>query len=96
MAPRKSAIQRRPKRRLKSLGCWSTTAIPIKRSSHSVTCLLAPIGLYERGVPVRLAFDQIQWGAVAQVMTPDVLVLMAHTISRPYELKEGGTARLRR
>ena len=44
-------------------------------------------GLYERGVPVRLAFDQIQWGAVAQAMTPDVLVLMAHTISRPYELK---------
>ena len=28
-------------------------------------------GLYDRGVPVRLAFDQIQAGTVAQVMTPD-------------------------
>jgi hypothetical protein len=44
--------------------------------------------LYDRGVPVRLAFDQIQGGAIAQVMTPDVLVLMAHTISRPYVLKK--------
>ena len=44
--------------------------------------------LYDRGVPVRLAFDQIQGGAVAQVMTADGLVLMAHTVSRPYVLKE--------
>ncbi|MCG2632203.1 hypothetical protein L6654_36915 [Bradyrhizobium sp. WYCCWR 13023] len=44
-------------------------------------------GLYDRGVPVRLAFDQIQRGTVAQIMTPDVLVLMAHTICRPYALK---------
>ncbi|MGY8663133.1 hypothetical protein Q3C01_12285 [Bradyrhizobium sp. UFLA05-109] len=44
-------------------------------------------GLYDRGVPVRLAFDQIQRGTVAQSMTPDVLVLMAHTICRPYALK---------
>ena len=47
-------------------------------------------GLYDRGVPVRLAFDQIQAGTVAQVMTPDALVLMAHTVCRPYaEGKEG-------
>ncbi len=45
-------------------------------------------GLYDRGVPVRLAFDQIQGGSVAQVMTPDALVLMAHTACRPYVLKE--------
>ncbi len=45
-------------------------------------------GLYDRGVPVRLAFDQIQAGTVAQVMTPDALVLMAHTVCRPYVLKE--------
>ena len=45
-------------------------------------------GLYDRGVPVRLALDQIQGGTVAQVMTPDVLVLMAHTVCRPYVLKE--------
>ena len=44
-------------------------------------------GLYERGVPVRLAFDQIQRGTVAQVMTPDSLVLMAHGICRPYVVK---------
>ena len=44
-------------------------------------------GLYDRGVPVRLAFDQIQRGTVAQIMTPDALVLMAHTICRPYVLK---------
>ncbi len=41
-------------------------------------------GLYDRGVPVRLAFDQIQGGTVAQVMTPDALVLLAHTVCRPY------------
>ena len=44
-------------------------------------------GLYDRGVPVRLAFDQIQRGTVAQMMTPDALVLMAHTVCRPYVLK---------
>ena len=43
--------------------------------------------LYDRGVPVRLALDQIQRGTVAQVMTPDALVLMAHRICRPYVLK---------
>ena len=40
--------------------------------------LAAAGGLYDRGVPVRLAFDQMQRGTVAQVMTPDALVLMAH------------------
>jgi hypothetical protein len=44
-------------------------------------------GLYDRGVPVRLAFDQSQRGTVAQVMTPDALVLMAHKVCRPYVLK---------
>ncbi len=44
--------------------------------------------LYDRGVPVRLAFDQIRGGTIAQVMTPDALVLMAHTVCRPYVLKE--------
>jgi hypothetical protein len=45
-------------------------------------------GLYDRGMPVRLAFDQMQGGTVAQMMTPDVLVLMAHAACRPYVLKE--------
>ena len=44
--------------------------------------------LYDRGVPVRLAFDQIQGGTIAQVMTPDALVLQAHMVCRPYVLKE--------
>jgi hypothetical protein len=44
-------------------------------------------GLYDRGVPVRLAFDQLQRGTVAQVMTPDALVMMAHVVCRPYVLK---------
>ena len=44
--------------------------------------------LYDRGVPVRLANDQIQGGAVAQVMTPDILVMTVHSICRPYILKE--------
>ena len=49
--------------------------------------LAAAGGLYDRGVPVRLAFDQMQRGTVAQVMTPDALVLMAHATCRPYVLK---------
>ncbi len=44
-------------------------------------------GLYDRGVPVRLATDQMQRGAVAQVITPDGLVRTAHGLCRPYVLK---------
>ena len=43
--------------------------------------------LYDRGVPVRLAFNQIQRGMVAQAMTPDLLVLRVHEVCRPYALK---------
>jgi hypothetical protein len=43
--------------------------------------------LYDRGVPVRLAFDQIQRGTVAQIMTPPALVLETHRVCRPYMLK---------
>jgi hypothetical protein len=46
--------------------------------------------LYDRGVPVRLAIDQIEGGTVAQVMTPDALVLTAHMLCRPYMLKDKG------
>jgi hypothetical protein len=45
-------------------------------------------GLYDRGVPVRLVFHQMQKGMVAQVMKPDLLVLRAHQVCRPYALKE--------
>ena len=43
--------------------------------------------LYDRGVPVRLVVDQVQRSTVAQVMSPDALVLMGHTVCRPYVLK---------
>jgi len=49
--------------------------------------LAAAGGLYDRGVPVRFAFDQMQRGTVAQVMTPDALVLTAHATCQPYILK---------
>jgi hypothetical protein len=45
-------------------------------------------GLYDRGVPVRLAHNRIQGGTVAQVMTPEILVMTAHGVCRPYVLKE--------
>jgi hypothetical protein len=52
--------------------------------------ILAGAGsLYDRGVPVRLAFDQIQQGTIAEVITPDALVLMAHAVCRPRVIKEG-------
>ena len=43
--------------------------------------------LYDRGVPVRLVIDQIERRTVAQIMTPDSLVLLAHEVCRPYALK---------
>ncbi len=50
------------------------------RTVSALCDILSDAGsLYDRGVPVRLAFDQIQGGTVAHVMTPDALVLMAHT-----------------
>jgi hypothetical protein len=49
--------------------------------------LAAKGSLSERGVPVRLAFDATQRGILAQVMTPDTLVLMTHAVCRPYVLK---------
>jgi hypothetical protein len=52
-------------------------------------------GLYDRGVPVRLAFDQTQKGIVAQTMTPDSLVLMAHGVCRPYAIKKGDETNVR-
>jgi hypothetical protein len=47
-------------------------------------------GLYDRGVPVRLAFDQVQKGMVAQVMTSYGMVLEAHKVCRPWALKKEG------
>lgn len=59
------------------------------RTVSSLRDILSGAGvLYDRGVPVRLAFDQIQGGTIAQEMTPDALVMMAHMVCRPYVLKE--------
>jgi hypothetical protein len=44
--------------------------------------------LYERGVPVILVYDQLHGGMKVQVVTPDLLVLIAHKICRPYLIKE--------
>jgi hypothetical protein len=58
------------------------------RTVAALRDILAGTGrLYERGVPVRLVFDQILQGTVAQPMTPDGLVLMAHEVCRPYVRK---------
>src|SRR5208283_3540098 len=40
--------------------------------------------LYDRGGPVRLAFDETQGGTVAQPMTPSTLALLSHRVCRPY------------
>jgi hypothetical protein len=51
--------------------------------------ILAGTGrIFDRGVPVRLTFDQMQHGMVAKPMTPDATVLEAHRACRPYILKE--------
>jgi hypothetical protein len=49
--------------------------------------LAAAGGVYDRGLPVRLAFDQLQQSTVVQEITPDALVLAAHALCRPYVLK---------
>ena len=46
-------------------------------------------GLYDRGVPVRLAVDQTQNGTVAQMMTRSGIVMRTHQVCRPYAFKKG-------
>src|SRR5262245_7536821 len=56
--------------------------------------VLADAGkLYDRGVPVRLTFDQLQRGTAAQVITPNTLVLEAHSVCRPFvrKIKKDGS-----
>ena len=58
--------------------------------------VLAAAGeLYDRGVVVRLVFDQTQKGMVARMMTPDDLVLMAHRLCRPYSITKDGEKNVR-
>ena len=66
----------------------SRAATPTGPSPHSANILADAGLLFDRGVPVRLTFDQIQGGAAAQIMSPDGLVLMAHNVCRPYALKQ--------
>ena len=43
--------------------------------------------MFERGVPVRLAFDQLKHGVIVEAMTPDMVILQTHMICRPYKKK---------
>ena len=71
-----------------SLACSLRAQLPTVPLPALRDILVDAGGLYDRGVPVRLAYDKTENGTVAQVMTPDILVLMAHQVCRPYSLKE--------
>jgi hypothetical protein len=43
--------------------------------------------LFDRGGPVRLAFDQMHGSMVAQVLTADTVIRMTHEVSRPCVVK---------
>jgi hypothetical protein len=43
--------------------------------------------LYERGVPARISFDKVQGSTVAREMTPEAIVLAAHSVCRPFRRK---------
>lgn len=47
--------------------------------------------MFERGVPVRLAFDQQKGGMIVEPMTPDMVILQTHMLCRPYKkrLRDG-------
>jgi hypothetical protein len=53
-------------------------------------------GLYDRGIPVRLAFDQMQQGMVVQVMKAPGIVRTAHTVCRPLQNRPKERCRSRR
>jgi hypothetical protein len=71
-----------PKRRLLIEDCDPD------RTVNAMRDILAARGdLFDRGVLVRLASDQMQRCTVAQAVTPDGLVLMTHQVCRPYRHK---------
>jgi hypothetical protein len=43
--------------------------------------------LFDRGVPVRIAYDQIQQSHVAQALTPHSLIVKAHSVCWPFAIK---------
>jgi hypothetical protein len=50
--------------------------------------ILAASGqFFDRGEPVRVIYDSSQGGSIAQPLTPDAVVLMAHQLCRPYSVK---------
>jgi hypothetical protein len=44
--------------------------------------------MFERGVPVRLAFDQLKAGVIIEQMTPDMVIYQTHMVCRPYKTKK--------
>jgi phage/plasmid primase-like uncharacterized protein len=81
--PETTPERRTKKRRLLIENCDPDRAVEALRDILSEAG-----GLYDRGMPVRLASDQTQGGTVVQVMTPDALVLWIHQVCRPYVLKK--------
>jgi hypothetical protein len=57
------------------------------RTLAALRDILARAPIYERGSPVRVVRDQTVGGMVAQEITPDGLVLLAHQMCRPHEWK---------
>src|SRR5690242_13486626 len=55
------------------------------RTVASLRDILAQTQIYERGAPVRIVRDQTIGGVVAQPITPEGLVLLAHQTCRPHE-----------
>lgn len=72
----------------------------IERNDPNITVeglrdLLSDSGeFFERGVPVRLTSDQFCGGKKAQIVSPDLLVMIAHQICRPYVSKELSDGRI--
>jgi hypothetical protein len=66
----------------------------VERNDPNITVealrdLLSDSGeFFERGVPVRITNDQFCGGKKAQIVSPDLLVMIAHQICRPYMIKE--------
>src|ERR1700746_3220090 len=47
---------------------------------------------YDRGEPVGVIYDSSQGGSIAQPLTPDAIVLIAHQLCRPYSVKAAPNA----
>lgn len=54
--------------------------------------LAADQELFDRGMPVRLVRDPVRGGLQAHFMTPEGIVLKAHSVARPYKITKTGEA----